>query len=126
MMKYLLGVLSTLLSLLLGTVALADNYSVSVLNLPLLQDANKTFTFTMSIASEFSGDDQKATLFVDDCGNDLAMSYQGKVRMSIPLTLTPDGKQEFPITIYRESNEECILSFRLLNEEKTLLASTKI
>jgi hypothetical protein len=121
----------------MGTVVLADDltetltnntpvYSVQVLNLPLLQEANKTFTFTLSVTSQFSGEAQKATLFVDDCGNDLAVSYQGRVRQSVPLTLSPKGKQEFPLTMYRASNEECILTFRLLNEENALLASTQV
>ncbi|MDR0651474.1 MAG: hypothetical protein LBG59_09060 [Candidatus Peribacteria bacterium] len=30
------------------------SYRVQVLNLPLLQEANKTFTFTLSITSQFS------------------------------------------------------------------------
>ncbi|MDR2190285.1 MAG: hypothetical protein LBP53_03720 [Candidatus Peribacteria bacterium] len=122
----------------MGTAVLADDltgtlttpdtasYRVQVLNLPLLQEANKTFNFTLSITSRFSGEAQNATLFVDDCGTDLAVYYQGRVRMSIPLTLSPQGKHEFPLTIYRDSNEECILTFRLLNEEKTLLASTQV
>ncbi|MDR2415999.1 MAG: hypothetical protein LBD75_05340 [Candidatus Peribacteria bacterium] len=103
-----------------------SSYRVQVLNLPLLQEANKTFTFTLSVTSQFVGENKKAVLFVDDCGEDLAVSYQGKVRSSIPLLLTPKGKHEFPLTIYRASNEECILTFRLLDQENTLLASTQV
>ena len=125
MTKYLLGILSALASLIIGT-AFADNYSLQVLNLPLVQAANKTFTFNMSVSSSFSGTPQPATLYVDDCGKDLMVAYQSRVRSSIPLTLSPNGKQEFPLTIYRDTNEECVLSFRLLDENATLLASTKV
>ena len=126
MTKYILGTLSAVVSFLLGATAFADNYSVQVLNLPLVQAPNMTFTFDMSVSSSFSGDEQKATLYVDDCGKDLAVSYQSRVRPSVPLLLSPNGKQEFPLTLYRSSNDECILTFKLFDDNQTLLTSTKV
>ena len=126
MMKYILGALSTLASLLLGAVAVAENYTIQVLNLPILQQPNKTLTFNLSVSSSFSGSHQNATLYVDDCGDDVMVSSQGYVRQAIPLTLVPDGKQEFSVTTYRDSTEECILTFKLFDETKTLLTSTQV
>ena len=142
MIKYLLGLLSTLASLLFGTVVLADTgdltllstspstttetYSIDVLNLPLLQEANKTFIFNLAVSSTFSWTDKKATLTIDDCGKTLAMSYQNTIRMQVPLILTSNGKQEFPVTIYRENNNECILKFSLLDEDKKILTTKEV
>jgi hypothetical protein len=128
-MKYLLKILSLLFSslgLFAVVAAQSEGISLEVMNLPLLQEPNKTFTFDLSVSSQFEGNQQKATLVVDDCGSTLAMEYQDRVRMSIPLTLSPKGKQEFPLTIYRESNQECILTFTLLDDNQNILTTTQV
>lgn len=128
-MKYIVKILSILFSSLgLFAVALAQSEGISleVMNLPLLQEPNKTFTFDIALSTQYEGDKQQATLIVDDCGDSLALNYQEKIRMSIPVTLSPKGKQEFPLTLYRESNDECILTFTLLDDENKVLTTTQV
>ncbi|MDR0369064.1 MAG: hypothetical protein LBH96_00575, partial [Candidatus Peribacteria bacterium] len=128
-MKYIIKILSILFSslgLFAVVVAQSEEVVLEITNLPLLQEPNKTFTFDIALSTQYQGDQQQATLVVDDCGNDVALNYQEKIRMSIPLTLSPKGKQEFPITLYRDSNEECVLTFTLLGEENEVLTTTQV
>ena len=139
MVKYLIWLVSALCSLWCWAVVMAEiwpqsspipspesNYKIEILNLPLLQDINKTFTFDLSISANFAEPEQKVTLQVDDCGDDIAMGYQGKVRTSIPLTLIANKKQTFPVILYRDGVNECILTFKLLDGDKNLLTSTQV
>ena len=63
---------------------------------------------------------------VEDCGDPLAMHYQEKIRLSIPLTLAPQGRQEFPVTIYRQSNQGCVLTFSLLDDNQQPLTTAQV
>ena len=65
-------------------------------------------------------------LIINDCGKSLAMSHQNSIRMNIPLVLIAKGGQEFPVTIYRETNEECVLKFSLLDAEKNVLTTKEV
>jgi hypothetical protein len=53
MTKYFLGALSVVLFSLVA-VAVADDYRLEVLNLPVLQAPDRTLTFDMSLTSSFS------------------------------------------------------------------------
>ncbi|MDR0608384.1 MAG: hypothetical protein LBG52_08910 [Candidatus Peribacteria bacterium] len=127
MMKYLLGLLSTVVSLLFGAIALADEFTLQATNLPLVQSYKEQIPVELALSTPpFSGDTQQATLTVDDCGKLLELFHNGQPVSQLPLTLTPESTYHLLFMIAKESMRECLLTFSLLDTEKTLLASTSV
>ncbi|MDR2540766.1 MAG: hypothetical protein LBD11_03080 [Candidatus Peribacteria bacterium] len=127
MMKYFLGILSTLVSFLLGAVALAGDFTLHATNLPLVQSYAQPLPIELSLSTPaFSGANQKATLAVDNCGKTLEMSYQGQPVANLPLTLAPETTYDFLFMVEKETTKECVLNFSLLNTEKEKLATTQV
>jgi hypothetical protein len=127
MMKYLLGILSTLASLLFGTVALAGEFTLHATNLPLVQSYKEPLPIELSLSTPaFSGESQTATLTVDDCGKVLELFHNGQPVSQLPLTVAPEQNYDFLFMITKETKRECLLTFSILDTEKTLLASTSV
>ncbi|MDR0860937.1 MAG: hypothetical protein LBO09_08465 [Candidatus Peribacteria bacterium] len=119
--------MSTLVSFLLGAVALAGDFTLHATNLPLVQSYSQPLPIELSLSTPaFSGEDQKATLAVDNCGTALGMSYQGQPVANLPLILTPETTYNFLFMVEKETTKECVLNFSLLNTEKEKLASTQV
>jgi hypothetical protein len=74
----------------------------------------------------FSGESKTATLTVDDCGKVLELFHNGQPVSQLPLTVAPEQNYDFLFMITKETMRECLLTFSVLDTEKTLLASTSV
>jgi hypothetical protein len=92
-------------------------YQIDVQNLPLMQHFEKPFALTMSISAYFPSEEKRVILTVDECGTPLT---------TLPLTLVPNITHDISVIIEKESPESCILTFKLLDTDQTLLTSKQI
>jgi len=112
----MLSLLWCIFSLSLGTLVCAD-YQIDVQNLPLAQHFEEPFALTLSISAYFPSEEKEVILTVDECGTPLA---------TLPLTLIPNITHDISVIIEKESPESCILTFKLLDTDQTLLTSKQI
>lgn len=131
-MKYLLALLSLVATLFWGSVVFAEEvntlsapiYQIEVLGLPFTQEPTPIIDFKVQVSASTTGETQ-ANISVDDCGEELTLWYQDTIDTSVSLDFTT-ATQIIPVSIYRDSIQECVLTFSLKDTEKNLLASTQV